>query len=414
MGAFWVTSAFVLWLISFPMGGFLLEDEKDFLFFLAPHTAGLILTGLLIERKVFERILPFAVSVVCVLTALYPFTDYRSFLMVPTGLASSLISINMGIFLRNYVNLINPKSLWALGGVAFGNIGALVLNLSPIPAKIKYLILTFSLASILIWRLERSSFISNTNINLLDAVFIFALYLSGGIMYGRIQPLYHQTFGTEILEVIFYVCSVCIAIFLLYRQNDYVWILKIMTVFLIGLAFVLIHITNPFTLKTSMFLLQAGFGFADLYVLVLLLKYANPIKAFGIGFGIVCTSILTGSILSSVNIPSSALSALGTLSLIITAATLILTKYIKIPESVHLTANGITLEERIAHFGKLSKREREVLMLLLQEKSYRDIAKELGLSISTVREYIRRICVKLEMDKEEIIEFFKNSLPKNP
>ncbi len=413
MGAFWVTSAFVFWLISFPMGGFLLKGERDFLFFLLSHTAGLFLTGFFLKRKAFEMLLPPAVAVVCVLTALYPFVDYRSLLMIPTGLVSALISVNMGVFLKSHVNFFDPRSLWVLGGVALGNAGTLALNLSPVPAEAKYVVLSLALASSLLWRLERGVFLNSTGINLLDTAFIFALYLSGGIMYGRIHPLYHQSFGAEVLEVIFYILSVCVAIFLLYRQNTYVWVLKITTVVLIGLAFVLMHITSPLTLGASMFLLQGGFGFADLYVLVLLLKYTDPVRAFGVGFGIVCTSILTGSILSSASLPSSVLSALGTLSLIVTAVTLMMTRYMRSSRSIpsHRPTAALTEEEKTARVDRLSSREKEVLALLLQNRSYRDIARELGLSVSTVREYVRRICTKLEMDREEIVEVFRNSPP---
>ncbi|WP_448587749.1 response regulator transcription factor [Thermocrinis sp.] len=58
---------------------------------------------------------------------------------------------------------------------------------------------------------------------------------------------------------------------------------------------------------------------------------------------------------------------------------------------------------------KLSKREEEVLTLFLLEKSYRDIAEELNISVSSVREYINRALSKLSMDKEELKKLYKES-----
>jgi len=59
---------------------------------------------------------------------------------------------------------------------------------------------------------------------------------------------------------------------------------------------------------------------------------------------------------------------------------------------------------------KLSKREEEVLILFLLEKSYREIAEELDISVSSTREYINRALNKLSMDKEQLKKLYKESL----
>jgi len=59
---------------------------------------------------------------------------------------------------------------------------------------------------------------------------------------------------------------------------------------------------------------------------------------------------------------------------------------------------------------KLSKREEEVLILFLLEKSHREIAEELDISVSSTREYINRALNKLSMDKEQLKKLYKESL----
>ena len=55
----------------------------------------------------------------------------------------------------------------------------------------------------------------------------------------------------------------------------------------------------------------------------------------------------------------------------------------------------------------LSPREREVLELLASGFIYKEVADQLGISIETVRTYVKRICVKLHVRSkvEAIIKF---------
>ncbi len=342
------------------------------------------------------------------LTATYPFLPYKALIIALIGLFSSFASVNMGIFLKNEVSLFNSKSAWVLGGVALDNAATFTLSIIPTMPEVKYLILGIVLASILIFQPNRYEFIENKSFNHTDALFIFALYLAGGIMYGIVMPKYMQTLNLQTVEVIFYVIAVLCAVFLISKQNSAIWILKVITIVLIGFSFVFMHLKNSWTTSASMFLLQSGFGFADIYVLLLLLKYPNPMRSFGMGFAIVCASILAGTGLSYTNLSYPLISAIGTLALILTAVSLMMTQYRLSP-----APNKKSEKDMEAFINdclqKLSKREQEVLALMLKKKSYRAIAKELGISISSVREYVKRICTKLGMDKDEIVDIFKNA-----
>jgi DNA-binding NarL/FixJ family response regulator len=46
---------------------------------------------------------------------------------------------------------------------------------------------------------------------------------------------------------------------------------------------------------------------------------------------------------------------------------------------------------------KVSRREKEVLLLIYRGKSYKMVAEEMGITIETVRTYIKRVYQKLEV-----------------
>jgi DNA-binding NarL/FixJ family response regulator len=63
--------------------------------------------------------------------------------------------------------------------------------------------------------------------------------------------------------------------------------------------------------------------------------------------------------------------------------------------------------ELAAAYDKLTLREREVLEMLVRSYSYKDIAKRLAVSISTVGTHVHHIYEKLQLTtRREIIEFF--------
>lgn len=70
---------------------------------------------------------------------------------------------------------------------------------------------------------------------------------------------------------------------------------------------------------------------------------------------------------------------------------------------------GLTRQEPTSSaFGKLSSREREVVQLIAEGKSTKEMARHLGLSVKTIEAHRRNICQKLQIDS--IAELTKYAL----
>lgn len=57
---------------------------------------------------------------------------------------------------------------------------------------------------------------------------------------------------------------------------------------------------------------------------------------------------------------------------------------------------ALALDELLRHFGVLTRREEEVLLLRLQSMTYREIASQLGLSVPSVGTLLARAVSKLK------------------
>jgi len=383
MGAFWGLAVLSLWLTSFPMEGFLLLKEEEFFYFLLPHALGLYFFAFL-RPSLFLKAAPFGVSALGILTAVYPFFDGREVLVVLLGLLGSAFSLTVAFYLKEAVPLFRPKRAWVLGGLAFGNLGAFLLKNLPLEPSLKYLLLGLAVSSVPYAGRPFSYAPLRERLLPSDFLFLFFFYVCGGLMYGFVFLSYRGAEPFPMVEVLFYAIAVVGASFLLSRGVLSTTLFKALLLLFTGGAFLLAHLGEKLSTYLSVFLLQWAFGFADLYAILLLLKYQNVLKAFGLGLGVLCTAILTGSLLSKAGFSSATLSLLGTLTLLATAViTFAAGKEELLPPS----------EEDLS---RLSPREKEVFTLLREGKSYREISEELGISVSSVREYVRRIKGKLK------------------
>jgi len=400
MKAFWSLFVFVLWLVSFPLEGFLLEG--GFLYFLFFHIVGLFFLGIYLPGKSFTRFAYGAVGATAVLTVFYPLSSSKGLTMALTGFAGSFTSLLVALRLKHYVTRVDLKKLWVIGGIAAGNFGAFLLGNFPLEKNLKFLLLSLLLSTLLI---DPDEIPEETRERLhpADLLFLFFFYISGGILYGRVVPLTSELFNGALpmVEVLFYSFSAIVSLFILSQGERYVLILKVVAMLCMGTAFTLMHTNSPSLLFLSSSLIQAGFGFADVYTILLLLKYHNPLRSFGLGLGVMCSGIFMGAVLSEIEISNHFLSALGSFTLIVTAVSALVTRHSGIGEA-SFPDNGMG---RI--LNRLSPREKEVFFLLSEGKSYREIADELGISVSSVREYIRRIEAK---SKKEDVSF---KTPKN-
>lgn len=301
-------SLFVFWLVSFPMGGPLLHDIGYFPFFLLGHISGFFLIASI--KGFFLRTFPFFIPATAILTAFFPVSDQtlRPLLMLLIGFLSSSLAVYVGVILTNSVQ---KKDILGLG---IGNIAMVFLSNIPVRENYKFLIL--SIAPVL--SLTKKSFeISSENIPLslwlrfLPGVFI--LYLTGGLMYGVLMEAYRKEALLYGIEVIFYASAVFLCVILLKDWDENLLILSVVS---FALGYFLMHTGNGLGLNLAMYAVQIGFGFADVFLLYTLIKLRNPIKAFPVGFGVVCSAILVGYFLFKIMEDTRSLIALGNLILV--------------------------------------------------------------------------------------------------
>ncbi len=407
MIAFLFITSFVFWLISFPMGGFLLKHEYGILLFLITHIPSLLIFGLLVPYSYFDKMANFSIGLTSILTATYPFLDNKDLVIAALGISSSFLSIKTGVALKIYNN---PLSLT---GVAVGNLLSFFLSSVDINENYKYLIISIFISLVLI---NIKTVISNNmrvNLRKYELTFIFLLYLTGGVMYGSLMPVYSEFAWLNHSEVIFYSLAVCLGV-CAYKYklfSEKIWVSFI--ILFIGLSFALMHVLNPISINISMYFIQSGFGLADIYLLYILLGAGNPQKAFGLGYSTVCTAILLGALAGISGINMNIVVGVANIALILIAIYYALYgsgRGIGAPAVREQVKNVKDILKVLEDKGdnlsaNLSPREREVVIMYSKGKSVHEISEILGISVSSVREYLRRACVKLDIDLNALSDF---------
>ncbi|WP_340696085.1 LuxR C-terminal-related transcriptional regulator [Hydrogenobacter thermophilus] len=404
MFALFSLSSFVLWLISFPMAGFLLKDFDLLPYFLAGHIGGFV--SILFLRANFYNLAPVFLSVTMLLTASFTYLDLKPITMFFIGFFSSYFAVLVGHFLTE-----SPKKRDLLG-LVLGNVGVSALYFLPVKDYYKFLIISF-LPSINFYR-KPITFSFKTiekRIYLRFLLSIFVLYITGGLMYKNIMEIYSIQAFVFGIEVFFYAFAVLLAYFMLMKNTKEEHLL-VSAVISYALAYSLMHFEHKMFLNIMMYLIQFGFGFADAYLLYTLINLRNPLLVFPVGFSTVCVSIMCGYYLGKLISHPDFLIAVGNIILVsFSLYTFYVAKTEKvIKEKMPKITQKVGAKEFIESLcvdlqkydKRLSRREIEVMSLMLEGKSNEEIAKILGISISSVREYSRRALEKIDKDREEL------------
>ncbi|QWK19830.1 MAG: helix-turn-helix transcriptional regulator [Hydrogenobacter thermophilus] len=408
-------SGFVLWLVSFPMAGFLLGSANFLPYFLLPHIVGFVLWFF-----VGERLLSLAnvfTAVAALLTAVYPYVDSKELVMSAIGFFSSATAVLVGYRLQ-------LGAVWAFLGLAVGNLLSFALSLAPFEGGVKYLVVSLGLLVLLLPLEEKvnAQKVEREFYRLLP--FFFFFYLVGGVMYKGFMEFYGNVAYLSGVEVLFYVLGVLLSYALLKRYTQQA-LISLASVFLV-ISLPLFHMGGDVFLNAGMFSLQLGFGFADFFLILSLYSLRNPLRAYPLGFFAVCAGILTGYFVSLARYYGDFFIVFSYLALFLSVL-----YYFsqggkageKVKESdpqkpeVRKTPKDFLreLEESIPdNKKKLSGRELEVLSMLLEGCSYEVVSERMGITTSSVREYARRGLEKLELSKEELCALYsKNFSPKS-
>ncbi|RJP52918.1 MAG: LuxR family transcriptional regulator [Anaerolineaceae bacterium] len=397
-------AAFVFWLISFPMEGFLLNSISKglLLYFLIPHAISLFLIARFLNTTYFDWASRASIAGSVLLTVAAPlFPHYIKIFLVLTGLTGAMVLLRGLIVLKNCAK----PAVSAGIGIAAGNTLVFLLNQMPANEFAKFVVIAFFLLPVLFFSIKPEANVKHGN-DRLYAPFLYVFYLSGGLMYAAIAPRYVDVAWMEGAELAFYVFTALISIFFSMRRLN---VLFSMGVLLCMLSFAFYHIQRFAFMNLSMFAIQAAFGLVDLYMVVLLARADRPIRAFGYGFGTNCLAIICGKIIGTYTVSSSDyVLAAGNIILTVTVLIFYFTAYTreKTSEAVQPGRTPAPDSEIVNKHTrwfekKLSAREIAVIQLVLESKTFKQVATELGISESSVKTYMKRAYEKTAVNSKE-------------
>ncbi|MEJ2037613.1 MAG: helix-turn-helix transcriptional regulator [Desulfosarcinaceae bacterium] len=262
-------------------------------------------------------------------------------------------------------------------------------------------------------------------------VFFLVFQIVSGLMYSFLMPSYHQMALLPGVELLFYVLAVAAAYWGVQKNQD---LALVSAVILAMAAYTLLQVgIFPLPINTGMFAMQAAAGIIDLAVLAILLSLPEPVRTFGTGLAAVCTGILAGKLVGYYFADTAqAIALAGHIVLNVSILTLyFLGRYFYFPRGCDTGSsrmkgfaaaasnsdmgpsaqpNETTGEagpdpdsEKSTPNGRLpdhlrlllSQREYLVLERAYKGMTYRDTARELEISESTVKTYMSRIYEKM-------------------
>ncbi len=413
-------AGFVFWLISFPMKGFLMpETWGNYLFYFTMSSSiSYFLIPLFLKEKNFDILSRFASLLVAFLTVVSPLSQVSGKVILSVmGIASVFVMFRALAVLRTSRDPIVSAAL----AIAIGNILVFALSYLNLPDMFKFFIIATSLFPAILIRAE---YARKSNFKELKKylAFIYIFYLVGGILYTYIMPQYEEVAIFKGAELFLYVFSALAGIYLLKKKRDLALALGII---LGTLSFSFLLVGGPFFTTLSMFSSQASFALVDLYIVFLLVACGGSAKITGFGFGTVCLAITCGEAVSMyIGMDTAHVIAAGHIifvtSILIFYFTVMrekgeATKSETLPAKNHVSplSKGISrgqlegiLEKSYEPFQKkLSEKEKSVLLLIVQNKTYKEAARDLGISESTVKTYMKRIFGKMGVySKDELME----------
>lgn len=387
---------FVFWLLALPMEGPLLrhhEADRHIFLFLLPHVACLFLIGRFWPRGSFPRASRLAVPVTIGLTGAFPlFPAAESWLLAGCGLSSAFVSIRSGLLLGQCRRPLTA----AVVGLLLGNLLLLLLPWLALPHPANHLLAAAALTALLAPVAPASAGTTGELSRYLPAIFIFQLV--SGLMYRFLMPAYADLAYWNGAELIFYLAAVGLALVLLRRDRELLLVLGVV----FGLAaFLCLHSGSRATLNLAMFGMQGAAGCVDLFLLCIMLGGSDLQRSFGTGNAALCSGILAGAafnlLFGSLVGPAIIVSQIA-----LNGAVLILYLQNR-PLAAGRTSNTQAMPDQPTHLPPLqpevrillSEQEQQVLELVRQGKTYREIAGILEISESSVKTYMARICGKL-------------------
>ncbi len=401
-------AAFVLWLLAVPMNGPLIAGiglEDSLRWFLLPHVLALVVIGQSFTRPLFFRLAPVAILLTLAFSLLLPLIPMLGkLLLVLLSVSGAFVALSA--CKRLHCSEFPLAS--AAGGLILANLALFVVFRFPAGGLSLFALATLPLFLLLIPAGAQHPIATDTSLKLGHYLpFILIFHVVSGLMYSVIYPAYQQLAVPGGVELPFYMAAVICAVFLVRINREIPLILGVV----LGMgAFIVLQWEHAAAAMLSLFIMQAGQGFIDLFLLAFLLRFSDPLRAFGLGLATLCLGIYGGQILGdSLSGSAGTVAMFGHLFLNLAVLTLYLLHRRRltaeadtlnnVPPPIDLLAATPrnTDEIHIPDHLRLLLSERELLVLnqSLKGTTYKDIAADLEISESTVKTYMKRICDKL-------------------
>lgn len=395
------TASYVAWLTAFPMSGVLLGKTELMLWFLIPHTLGLLALGyaaIRLPSMRLERLCQAGViltSLLTLISALIP-DMVVAIWMIALGLGAVPVSLRVGQYLKGAEQPVTT----GVATLAGGNLLALALIASPMPDPMKLMLLAVLLLG-LFPRSRESGDPRPEDATTLEPLlrylpFVLLFQVVSGLMYGGLMPAYGAVAWAPGSEVLFYGAGAVLALWLLGRYQATVTMLTAVLGALVAFALWQIAPHAP-GIHGAMFAMMIAAGLVDLFLLSRILRHHPVSTAYCYGVGALCGGIILGKWLAmSVGGAAEVLAFAALIVLNLAALLLHIPFTRREPESLDSgDAAAVGMPAVPAGIAQLlSEQEQHVLEQVMEDKTYREIAANLGISESSVKTYMHRIYLK--------------------
>lgn len=414
-------ASFVFWLLAVPMNGPLLDAagvDDAARFFLFPHVLSLAFIGTFISCETFKRLAPACTAATVLFSMALPLQpDAAPWLLMLLSVCGAFVAVDATTRLHNAKSPVLSAAL----GLVLGNLLLFILHFGPKGELLHFALVSLPLLLLLFppqgTASHKPNFPSARLVHYLPFVLVF--HIVSGLMYSVIYPAYQPTALLPGAELPFYMLTALGAAWLVKKHRELALIFGI----LLGMvAFALLQHAQPLSINLSMFAMQAGQGFVDLFLLAFLLSFARPVRAVGLGLATLCLGIYGGQLIGQ-NLQEMVGAIVMTGHIVLNLAVLTLyffgRRRFEIDPSApsgEITAQTLQppasrlqnptqppknadspLEDRLPNNLRLLLSQRECLVLAhrLDGRTYREIAAHLDISESTVKTYMKRIGDKL-------------------
>ena len=407
-------TCFLVWLHAIPMDGAIVSSWVEswrIVLFLSPH----VLVFLLMPRipKTFlETCSRHAFWLLSLLTALFVFGNRAG---IPLFLIMGIVSAPLVVTLLDNLAAESERRLWKVAGaLVAANLVVMGLHDLPVDRMVKggaVAALGFvgqRLVTPVLTAPRKTPSVSLLRHRLLLLVF----FVTGGLLYASLAPVLGEAGADSRIYFVGYIVMVPVAVRLLANYRDAAVYLTV----LLSVAGFSLHAAGVLWIQwCSMVLVQGAFGVADMLVIALAVGPACGWEERSRIMAAMCGGILVGSLL--VELLGSGLFIPVLIANVALVCSLVAVTRLQIAELEARMTEAPEPENPLppGYHARLSEMEREVLFLVLEGATYKEIAARLAIAEPTVKTYMQRMFQKFGCrNKRELLAGIEERRARTP